>query len=154
VLLSLKASNSMRQIRRSCNSMNISSFDDLLHAARAQAQPQRLLFVFAVAELPDDSTPEQRARFQSGEGGNLVPLMSVDKSPDELDAFATLVEESRQFGGNWVVVFVAGLSGRHGRAPTSMETDQSLQCMIEAIKTGTFGAFMPFDRQAQPLVFG
>ncbi len=131
--------------------MNISSFDDLLRAARAQAQPQRLLFVFADAALPDDSTPEQRTRFQAGEGGALMPLMSVDKNPDELHTFAALVEESRQFGGDWAVVFVAGLSGRDGRAPTSVEADQSLQYMIEAIKTGAFGAFMSFDSRGQPI---
>lgn len=134
--------------------MNISSFEDLLHAARQQPEPQRLLFVFADADLPDDSTPEQRARFQAGQGGALIPLMSVDKTPDELDTFAALVEESRQFGHDWAVVFVAGLSGRGGRAPTSAEADQSLQRMIEAIKTGAFGAFMPFDRQGQPILFG
>ena len=134
--------------------MEISSFDDLLRAARAQQQPQRLLFVFTEAALPDDSTPEQRARFQAGEGGTLVPLMSVDKNPEELGTFSALVEESRQFGRGWTVVFVAGLSGRDGRAPTSLEADKSLQHMIEAIKTGAFGAFMPFDRQGQPLLFG
>ncbi len=60
--------------------MNISNFDELLQAARAQAQPQRLLFVFAGVELPDDSTPEQAASFAAGEGGALVPLMVVDSS--------------------------------------------------------------------------
>lgn len=134
--------------------MNISSFDDLLRAARRQPEPQRLLLVFANAELPDDSTPEQRADFQAGQGGALMPLMSVDKSPDEIETFAGLVEESRQFGCDWAVVFVAGLSGRDGLAPTSTEADQSLRRMIESIKTGTFGAFMPFDRQGQPLLFG
>ena len=43
--------------------MTISSFDDLLQAARSQPEPQRLLFVFAGVELPDDATPEQRTRF-------------------------------------------------------------------------------------------
>jgi len=57
--------------------MNISSFDDLLRAAREQPEPQRLLFVFANAVLPEDSTPEQRARFEAGESGALAPLMSV-----------------------------------------------------------------------------
>ena len=42
--------------------MDISSFDDLLHAARLQPEPQRLLFVFVGVELPDDATPAQRAR--------------------------------------------------------------------------------------------
>ncbi len=134
--------------------MNISNFDDLLRAAREQSEPQRLLFVFASAELLDNGTPEQRARFQDGQGGALKPLMSVDKTPEELDTFAALVEESRQFGHDWAVVFVAGLSGRGGRPPTSVEADQSLQRMIEAIKSGAFGSFLPFDRQGQPLLFG
>ena len=134
--------------------MNIENFDDLLRAARKQPQPQRLLFVFADSTLPDDSTPEQRARFEAGEGGALVPLASVDKNPDDLQTFAALVNESRQFGCDWAVVFVAGLSGRDGRPPTSDEADQSLQRMIESIKSGAFGAYMPFDRQGQPLLFG
>lgn len=132
--------------------MNISSFEDLLHAARQQPEPQRLLFVFADVELPEDSTIEQRARFQSGEGGAFVPLMSVDKKPEELDTFGALVEESRQFGRDWAVVFVAGLSGRDGCAPTSDEADRSLQSMIDAIKVGAFGAFLPFDRLGNPLL--
>ncbi|MDP1535703.1 MAG: ribonucleotide reductase subunit alpha [Burkholderiales bacterium] len=132
--------------------MNISSFDDLLHAARAQPEPQRLLFVFADADLPEDATPAQRAGFQAGQGGALIPTMSVDKAPEELDTFAALVEESRRFGENWSIVFVAGLSGRGGRAPTSDEADQSLQRMVEAVKTGAFGAFMPFDRQGNPML--
>jgi hypothetical protein len=142
----------MRQIRRWSNSMEISSFEDLLRAARAQPEPQRLLFVFAKAELPDDSTPEQRACFQAGKGGALIPLMSVDKAPEELDTFAALAAESREFGQDWAIVFVAGLSGRGGRAPTSAEADQSLQRMIEAIKTGAFGSFVPFDRQGNPML--
>ena len=133
--------------------MNISSFEDLLRAAQKQPEPQRLLFVFANAVLPDDSTPEQRARFEAGQGGALTPLMSVDKTPEELGTFAALVEESRQSGHDWAIVFVASLSGRDGRAPTSKEADQSLQLMIESIKTGAFGSFIPFDRQGQPMLF-
>lgn len=133
--------------------MGISNFEDLLQAARQQSEPQRLLFVFADVELPDDSTVEQRARFQAGDGGALVPLMSVDKKPGDMSTFSALVEESRQFGRDWAVVFVAALSGRGGRAPADAEVDQSLQRMIEAVKSGSFGSFMPFDRQGQPLIF-
>ena len=133
--------------------MNISSFDDLLRAARQQPEPQRLLFVFAQAVLPDDSTPEQRAGFEAGHGGALTPLMSVDKTPEELGTFAALVEESRQFGPDWAVVFVASLPGRTGRPPTSKEADQPLQRMIESIKAGSFGSFIPFDRQGQSMLF-
>jgi hypothetical protein len=134
--------------------MDIGNFDDLLRAARAQPEPQRLLFVFAAAELPEDSSPEQRARFEAGEGGALVPLMSVDKDPDDLDSFAGLEEESRQFAGDWTLVFVAGLPGRDGRAPTSAEAGRSLERMIESVKAGSFGAYLPFDRHGQPVLFG
>ena len=51
--------------------MEISCFDDLLQAARAQAESQRLLFVFVGVELPDEATPAQRERFAQGEGGAL-----------------------------------------------------------------------------------
>lgn len=132
--------------------MGIASFEDLLQAARLQPEPQRLLFVFAAAELPEDSTPEQRARFQEGEGGALVPLMSVDKLPEELSGFAALAEESRQFGRDWSVVFVAALSGRNGRAPDSASAGRSLDRMIEAIKAGAVASFLPFDRQGRPLL--
>ncbi len=133
--------------------MNFSNFDDLLRAAREQPEPQRLLFVFAHAVLPDDSTPEQRARFEAGEGGALAPLMAVDKAPEEMGTFAALVEESLQFGPDWAVVFVASLPGRAGRPPTSQEADQPLQRMIESIKAGSVGSFIPFDRQGQPVLF-
>jgi hypothetical protein len=131
--------------------MNISNFDDLLRAARTQPEPQRLLFVFARAVLPDDSTPEQRARYEAGEGGALAPLMAVDRTPDDLGTFAALVEESRQFGTDWAVVFVASLPGHAGRPPTSKEADQPLQRMIESIKAGSIGSFIPFDRRGEPV---
>jgi len=133
--------------------VNISTFDDLLRAAREQSDPQRLLFVFTNAVLPDDSTPEQSARFEVGHGGALMPLMSVDKTPEELSTFTALVDESLQFAPDWAIVFVASLPGRDGRAPTSNQADQALQRMIESIRTGLFGSFIPFDRQGQPMLF-
>ncbi len=133
--------------------MDISSFDDLLRAARKQAEPQRLLFVFACAELPDASTPEQRARFHAGQGGALTPLMCVDKTPEELETFDALVEESKQLAHDWAIVFVASLPGQGGRVPTSREADQPLQRMVESIKTGSFGSFLPFDRHGEPILF-
>ena len=133
--------------------MDIANFDDLVRAARAEPEPQRLLFVFANAEVPDNCTPEQRAAFEAGQGGALVPLMSVDKPPEELSSFTALVAESRQFAPEWDIVFVASLAGCDGRAPTSAEADRSLQNMIEAIKAGAFGAYLPFDANGEPVVF-
>ena len=125
----------------------ITSFDDLLRAARQQPEPQRLLFVFTTAELPEDCTPGQRARFEAGQGGVLTPLMSVDKAPEEIADFQALVEESRSFGKEWSVVFVAALAG-------SGDAEQAFERMIASIKAGSPGALIPFDRQGQALSLG
>ena len=132
--------------------MTITSFADLLQAARAQSEPQRLLFVFTAAELPPDSTPEQRVQFEAGRGGTLAPLMYVDKTPDEISTFADLVAESRRLQREWSVVFVAAMDGRHGRAPTGKEAEAALLRMIDAIKAGSLAAFMAFDHSGEPLL--
>jgi len=62
------------------------------------------------------------------------------------------VEESRQFGQDWVIVFVASLPGRAGRAPTSQEADQPLTRMVESVKAGSFGSFVPFNRRGEPVL--
>lgn len=129
--------------------MTISSFDDLLQAARAQPEPQRLLFVFAGVELPDEATPAQRLGFEAGQGGALVPLMCVDKRPDELASFAALVQEASQFGHDWGIVFAAAMSGTLNRAPTSEDAEKPLERMVEAIKRGEHGSYIPFDAQGQ-----
>lgn len=125
--------------------MNISTFDDLLQAARQQAQPQRLLFVFAGAELPADASAQQRQAFLQGHGGALTPLMVVDKLPTELSSFDALEQESRAFGKDWSIVFAAALSGQGGRAPTSADAEKPMQQMVEAIKAGSIGAYISFN---------
>ena len=137
--------------------MEIASFDDLLYAARMQPEPPRLLFVFAAAELPDDATPAQRTRFEAGQGGALVPLMCVDKTPQELASFSALVEEAQQFtapGHDWAMVFAAALPGTLNQAPTSADAEAPLQRMVDAIKGGAHGAYIPFNRQGQPVRLG
>ena len=137
--------------------MEISSFDDLIEAARAQPEPQRLLFVFAAVELPDDATAAQRARFEAGQGGALVPLMCVDKTPQELPSFDALVQEAQQFtapGHDWAIVFAAAMSGTLNKAPTSADAEAPLQRMVDSIKGGAHGAYIPFDRQGHPVRFG
>lgn len=130
-----------------------SHFQQLLQAAAAQAEPQRLLFVFATAQLPDDATPTQRARFLAGEGGALAPLMCVDKAPDELRDFGALVDESRLAGPPWQVVFAAALSGSGGQAPAKAQIDEALQSMVQAIRTGGVGRFAAFAATGDPLDF-
>ncbi|MCT7947265.1 hypothetical protein [Shewanella septentrionalis] len=52
--------------------MNIESYADLIREANAQTEPQRLMFVFAKAELPKGYTEEQQQRFTQQQGGTLA----------------------------------------------------------------------------------
>ena len=127
----------------------ISSYTDLLNAANAEPQPQRLLFVFCRAELPDDASVTEKADFANGEGGALTPVVCVDKMPDEVSDFAALVDESRQTGQAWDVVFVAAMSGRGGMAPSTDEAKQPLTMMVESVRLGHVGNYLPLDREGQ-----
>lgn len=127
--------------------MNITTFDALLAAARQQAEPQRLLLVFAGAELPEGSTPEQAAGFEAGQGGALAPLMCVDKTPGELVSFATLAQEAAQFGQPWALVFVAAMvDGQDAEAP--------LQRMVEDIQRGAMSNYLPFNTRGEAVRLG
>ncbi len=131
--------------------MSITSYADLIQATHAQAEPQRLLFVFARAELPDDATAAQKAGFAAGEGGALTPMMCVDKLPAEQATFDGLVEESKSTGIEWQMLFVTSMSGRAGIAPGTDEAAQPLKMMVESIKQGRIGNFLAFDRNGATL---
>ena len=126
--------------------MSLHDFSSLLQAARSQPEPQRLLLVFATAELPRDATAEEIARFERGEGGALAPKVCVDKRPEEIGSFEALVEESRETGMNWDILFLAALGGRGGFAPNSDEAVQPLKMMVEAIKGGRIADFLAVNR--------
>ena len=130
-----------------------SHFDLLLQVAAAQPEPQRLLFVFATAELPGDSSPAQRQRFAEGAGGSLAPLMCVDKAPGDITSFDALVAESCEAGPPWQVLFAAGLSGRHGQPPADAQVDQALQTMVERVRGGMVEGLLALDPRGQPLRF-
>ena len=134
--------------------MNISNFDDLLQAARQQAQPQRLLLVFAGASLPAGATPEQQARFEAVESGELAPLMCVDKDPQALASFQALADEAATLGPAWALVFAGALSGAAGQPPGSSQVDAALQRLVEAVKAGDLAGLIPFDRQGEAVQLG
>ena len=134
--------------------MDITTFDDLLQAARQQPDPQRLLLVFAGATLPDAATAEQRRRFEAGEGGELAPLMCVDKDPHALPDFATLRTEAEPRGPRWTLVFAAAIGGQAPLPPSDSQVDAALQAMVEAVKVGDIERFVPFDRQGQAVRLG
>lgn len=134
--------------------MSLASFQDLLDAARRQPEPQRLLFVFARVELPQNATAEQRERFDRREGGTLSPSLCVDKAPEEIESFAALAAESATTGQDWDMVFVGSLSGRAGIAPSADEAAQPLRFMVNAINNGQVAQFASFDRNGVVLQFG
>lgn len=132
---------------------NLSHFSQLLQAAMAQPQPQQVLFVFAAARLPDDATPEQRARFEAGQGGTLEPLACVDKTCTELTSFEALVEEARTACPDWQVVFISTLSGQDGQPPAAGRVDAALGKMVEGVHAGVLAPYMALNPHGEPLVF-
>jgi hypothetical protein len=132
---------------------NPTPFQQLRQAALAQPEPQRLLFVFAAAELPDDASAAQRERFAAGQGGALVPLACVDKSPEALASWEALVAESRLASPPWQVVFIAGLAGQGNRAPSAQAVDSALETMVENVRQGRFDGYLALDPGGGPLTF-
>lgn len=130
-----------------------SPFEQLIQAAAAQPEPQRLLFVFAGAELPPDATPAQRERFAAGEGGTLTPLACVDKGLEDLTTYDALVAESRYASPPWQVVFIAGLPGKGSRPPSSALVDSALHVMVGNVRAGRFANYLALDPRGKPLTF-
>lgn len=132
----------------------ISSYSDLIKATKSEREPQRLLFVFCRAELPDDASAEEKAAFERGEGGALTPVICVDKNPQEVSEFSVLAEESRNTGQSWDVVFVAAMSGRGGTPPSSDEAQQPMTMMVESIRLGNVSNYLPLDKSGNAVSLG
>ena len=130
-----------------------SHFDQLLRAAAAEPEPQRLLFVFATAELPQDATQAQRQCFESGAGGTLEPVMCVDKGLDDLTSFEELIAESSEAGLPWHVAFAAGLSGRNGQPPSAEQVEDALQKMVTQVRSGMIEGLLALDASGNALHF-
>ena len=135
--------------------MEITSFDDLLRMAMQQPALQRLLLVFCKAELPEDANAQQKAEFEAGEGGLLVPVASVDKFPEALGSFASLSAETVQHGIVWDVLFVAAMDRTKDEGPQKIaQVDQTLEAMVSAVKAAQVGNFIPFDPTGAVVALG
>ena len=125
-----------------------------MKAAREQVEPQRLLFVFLKASLPEDRKDEEQSSFYAGQGGALEPVMCVDKALEELADFSGLVKESEGMAQDWQIVLVAGLSGRNGVVPDPVEVEGALKMMVDTVQDGgDLSKFMAFDRNGEPVQF-
>jgi hypothetical protein len=124
----------------------ISNFTELLNAAHKQDQPQRLLFLFAKAEA------EGKGEGKNSERGTLSPLMCVDKLPEEIKSFAALAKEADSISSDWNFVFVVGLSGANGKAPSSDDAAPYLNKMTNDLVTGrSIAQYAVFDRNEHPV---
>lgn len=123
----------------------ISNFTELLNAAHEQDQPQRLLFLFAKAET------EGKGK-KHAQRGTLSPLMCVDKLPEEIESFAALAKEADGISKEWDFVFVVGLSGANGKAPSSDDAAPYLNKMTNDLVTGrSIAQYAVFDRKENPV---
>lgn len=135
--------------------INITDYESLLSVANQQPEPQRLLFVFLRASLPDDHGEADASNFHSGQGGALQPIMCVDKTLGELSTFSDLVAESERVEKDWQIVLVAGLAGKNGIAPSSDEAEEPLKMMLHTVENGgDLSKYMAFDREGAPVQFG
>lgn len=132
----------------------ITDYKSLLTVGREQGEPQRFLFVFLQASLPDDHDDTDKDRFHSGQGGELQAMMCVDKNLDELTDFEDLVVESKQMEQQWSIVLIACLSGTNGIHPTAEQAEEPLKMMVQTVQNGgDLSKYLAFDKQGELLHF-
>ncbi len=134
--------------------IKITDYESLLAVGKQQNDPQRFLFVFLQASLPDEHDEVDKQRFNSGQGGELKAIMCVDKDLEELTDFAGLVTESEQMEQDWNMVLIACLSGNNGVHPTAAEAEEPLKIMAQTVQNGgDLSRYLAFDKQGVLLHF-
>ncbi len=115
-------------------------FSELLQMTSAQDEPQRLLLLFANAEAKN---PKKSKKHQQG---TITPVMCVDKAPEEVSDFASLIKEADGINKEWNFLFIASLSGENGNAPTTEEADPYLNKMTNDVEMGNISQYLVIDR--------
>ena len=121
------------------------SFDQLLHLAAQQTEPQRILFVFATRELRPGHQEKKEPDF------TIIPQMFNDKTLDQLSTFDALAQEAKDAGLIWDLLFASGLEGANGQVPSLKLTDERLDLMVQAILQGVVEPFAIFDPSGNPV---
>ncbi|MEW6981398.1 ribonucleotide reductase subunit alpha [Colwelliaceae bacterium 6471] len=121
-------------------------FNELLSMANAQDEPQRLLFLFA---KPEGNNPKKSKKMQRG---HIQPVMCVDKLPAELQSFNQLIAEADTLDKNWQFIFIAGLSGEKGIAPSADAAEPYLNKMTNDVVSGqNIASYVVMDRAGKPI---
>ena len=122
-----------------------SVFNDLLEMTKQQPEPQRLLFLFA-------QTEDTKGKIKKHQRGSISPVMCVDKLPEELSDFASLKKEADSVSKDWNFMFVAGLSGTDGKAPSSDDAEPYLNKMTNDLANGQdLSRYVVINRDEQPI---
>ncbi|WP_444995324.1 ribonucleotide reductase subunit alpha [Aliikangiella sp. IMCC44359] len=106
-----------------------SNFNNMLNAAKAQPEPQRLLFMLALSERTNKA---KKSRAQ----GTITPVMCVDKIPDELSDITAFIEEADSINSQWDMIFIAGMNGENGQPPSPEEAEPLLNKMVNDLVSG------------------
>lgn len=122
-----------------------SVFKDLLDMTNEQPEPQRLLFLFA-------KTEDTKGKAKKHQSGNITPVMCVDKLPAELSDFSSLRDEADSVNKEWNFIFIAGLSGSNGTAPSSDDAEPYLNKMTNDLANGQdLSRYVIIDRNEEPI---
>ncbi len=123
-----------------------SNFENLLKMANEKIEPQRLLLLFA-------STKESnKSRKQEDKKGTIEPVMVVDKLPEEITSFSSLVKEADAINTAWDFIFIASLSGDEKSAPNSEDAEPFLKKMTDDVMSGNnIMRYVVFDRHENPI---
>jgi len=152
VMWGIKLYNSLFQLD---SLVEITDYNSLLKVARMQPQPQLFLFVFMKKSLPEDNKGDEAFRFNAGLGGELTPVMTLNKPVTELTNFSDLVQESKQQNREWDLVSVAALAGNQNKLPSDEVALKQLELMMKTVESGgNLGKYMTFDKNGIPVVFG
>ncbi len=127
----------------------ISNFQELLDASKQQADAQRLLFLFAGTSDVKSNKSKKAKEYR----GHLVPVMCVDKLPQEISSFAALVAEADSISKEWQLMIVASLSGEGSTPPTTEQADPYLNRMTNEVASGAdLSRYLVIDRNEEFLV--
>ena len=122
------------------------TFKELLKLTHEQEQPQRLMFLFANAESTNAKKSKKHQK------GTILPVMCVDKLPEELTTFAALKAEADTIEESWNFVFIASLSGENGMTPSEDDAEPFLNKMVNDVQTGNnVGRYVIYDRGENPI---
>lgn len=123
------------------------NFDEILKAAHNETQPQRLLLLFAKA------SPMKGPQKTSHQSGTIVPVMCVDKLPEEIASFDALLREADSITTQWDFVLVGSISGKDGAPPSSEEADPHLHKMSNDLANGMdLSRYAILDRKQQIII--